>query len=101
MIDQRPFRERLFRTHVTQRSHYVAADRKAAFGVESSQAKVGDPKMAACVDQKIGRLDVAVHDANLMGVFQGLRRLNTELGDGSIERYFPCGPLGLSCCMGL
>ena len=35
------------------------------------------------LDQEVGRLDVAVEDAVLVGVVEGFGRLDAELGDGA------------------
>ena len=46
-----------------------------------SQPEVGNPKLAAQVQEQVARLDVAVHDARLVSVFQRQRRLAAQAGD--------------------
>ena len=70
-------RQRLLRTHVTQRADEVAADGQAEVGLAARQAEVRDPQMTTRVHQQIGRLDVAVDNALIVGVLQGLGSLNS------------------------
>ena len=73
--------ERL-RRHVAQRAQDVAGVRQivAAGSGHLGQAEVGDPHRAAHVQQQVGRLDVAVQDALLVGVFQGIGHLPADVG---------------------
>ena len=77
--------EGLLGAHVAQRAEQVAGHGQAGLGVELGQAEVGDPEAAAGVEQQVGRLDVAVDDAERVGVVQGLGRLDAQLGHGAEE----------------
>ena len=85
VVDQDALAGRLLGAHVAQRAEQVAGLRQAGVGVELGQAEVGDPDVAAAVDQQVGRLDVAVDDAELVGVLQRLGRLRRQPGDGAEE----------------
>src|SRR5262249_49104320 len=50
--------------------------------VAQGQAEVGDDGPAAGVEEDVGRLDVAVDQAALVGVVQGLGDLGDEVGRG-------------------
>ena len=84
MIDNRPLPGRLFGTHVADRADQVARLGQAGRVMEVGQAEVGDPDVAAEVDQEVRRLDVAMHDALLMRIFEGFRRLRHAPGDRPI-----------------
>jgi hypothetical protein len=47
------------------------------------EAEVGDREFAGVVDQQVGRFDVAMEDAVLVGVVEGLSGLDAEVGDGA------------------
>jgi hypothetical protein len=57
------------------RTEQVAADRQSGSLTESGQAEVGDPDVAARIQEEIGRLYVPVDDAHSVGVFQRVGRL--------------------------
>ena len=50
-------------------------------GESSRQPEVGDPDATGRIDEQIGRFDVAMDHAVMMGVGQRLRRLEPDLGD--------------------
>ncbi len=59
--------------HVRRRSHGIARVRQVALGLDPpGQAEVGDVGLAPLVDQDVRRLQVAVQDAPLVGVMNGL-----------------------------
>ena len=81
VVDRHALGQRLLRAHVTQRAHQVARHRQAGLAVlHVGQAEVGHPQLAAPVQQQVGRLDVAMDDAQLVGVVQRLGRLDAQLG---------------------
>ena len=65
----------LLGAHVAQGADEVSGRRHAGFTPDTGQAEVGDPQVAATIDQQVGRLHVAVHNAALVGVFERLGRL--------------------------
>jgi hypothetical protein len=80
VVHHHPFGQRLLGAHVAQRAHQVAGDGQPGVALDVGQAKVGDPEAAAAVQQQVGLLDVAVDDAQLVGVVQRLGRLDAQLG---------------------
>ena len=56
--------EGLLGAHVAERAQQVAGHGQAGVVLELGQAEVGDPEVAAVVEQQVGRLDVAVDDAD-------------------------------------
>jgi hypothetical protein len=69
---------RLLRAHVPQRPEQVAGDGQLGMAADQGQPEVGHPQLAAGVEQEVGRLDVAVDDAHLVGVLQRLGRLGAQ-----------------------
>ena len=80
---------RLFGTHVAQGAEQVAAEREVAGTLEAGQAEVGDPEMAAAVDQQVAGLDVTMQDAQPMRVLQGLGRLHRQSGRRAARTGLP------------
>ena len=54
--------------------------RQAGLALQPGQAEVGDPEVAADVEQEVGGLDVAVQHPLLVGVLQGLGGLDAQAG---------------------
>src|SRR5207249_333413 len=48
---------------------------------------------AGFVEEQVGRLDVPVHDAEGMGVFQGVGRLGDQFGDMAVVSLVLAGAL--------
>ncbi len=72
---------RLFGRHVGRRAHDLAVRRhRLAVGVALGEAEVGDVRPALAVEEDVRRLDVAVDDAVVVGVLQGVGHLGDELG---------------------
>ncbi len=70
----------LLRTHVTKRADEIPRSSQVVVLLrKSSQAEVGDPKVATSVDQEIRRLDVAVDHADFMRVLERKCSLQTKL----------------------
>ena len=83
MVQVAPLRQRLLGAHVAERAQQVAGDRQAGVVLEPGQAEIGDPEVALDVQQEVGRLDVAVHDAELVRVVERLGRLDAQRGGRS------------------
>ena len=81
VVDDHALGERLLGAHVAERAEQVAGHRHAGVLFDAGQAEVGDPELAGVVDQEVGRLDVAVEDAVLVGVVEGFGGLDAEPGD--------------------
>src|SRR5438552_636086 len=64
-----------------QRAQHVARARELKVRLKESQAEIGDPNMPPLVEQQICRLDVAVNDAQLMGMLQCHGRLANQARD--------------------
>jgi hypothetical protein len=85
VIDNLAARRGLLGAHVPQRSQQVARHRELAVDLHPCQAEVGDPEIAARVEQQIGRLDVAVDDPHAVGVVEGFGGLHSQAGDRAKE----------------
>ena len=83
VVDDDALGEGLLGAHVAERAEEVAGHRHAGVLFDAGQAEVGDPEFAGVVDQQVGRLDVAVEDAVLVGVVEGFGGLDAEVGDGA------------------
>ena len=70
--------------HVPQGPDQVLRLRKVVPLLELGQAEVGDPDVPQRIQDQIGRLDVAVQDASLVRVSQGVGDLGTQPGDFAI-----------------
>ena len=66
------------RRHVPQRAHDVAGARQLVAVLGLGQAEVGDPDFALGVEQEVGGLDVAVEDALLVSILEGLGDLDAD-----------------------
>ena len=69
VIDQ-PLRAMACSGLTTQGADQLAGHGQAGLVLELGQAKIGDPHLAPAVEQQIGRLDVAMDDPHLVGVFE-------------------------------
>ena len=70
----------LLRRHVARRPHDLARAGQPAVGLQLlGQPEVGDPRVAVLVEQNIGRLQVAVDHAALVGVLDGLAHLRPSV----------------------
>ena len=65
-------------THVPHGSHDVTRPGQRRVRLAEGQSEVGDPQFALGIQQKVGRLDVAVDDAVLVGGVQRLGRLDAK-----------------------
>ncbi len=84
MIEHVTIARGLFGAHIAWRSQNIAADCQIASGLGDHQPEIGDPGVPGTVDQQVQRLNVAVDDAHLVGMFQGLGRLTAKPGDGAV-----------------
>ena len=80
VVDHHALGQRLLGAHVAQRADQVAGHRQPRVALHLGQAEVRHPQAAGRVHQQVGRLDVAVDDAQLVGVVQRLGRLDAPLG---------------------
>ena len=85
VVDQAVLGQRLLRGHVPQRAEQVAAHRQAGVGAEPGQAEVADVHLAGGVQQQVARLDVAVDDAERVGVLQGVGGVGDQFGGAAEE----------------
>ena len=88
-VEHPPLAQGLFRAHVPQRSQHVAGHRQVGLARQPRQAEIGHPEVAGAIDEQVGRLDVAVQDAVLVGVLQRVGSLDSEMGDGADEALTP------------
>ena len=94
----------LLRAHVAERAQDVASHGQIRPALRLRQPEVGDQETPLGVDQQVRRLDVAVDHAQLMGMLQGLGRLDAPTSHGSEKprgmRHRFCGNMGLRFPMG-
>ena len=70
--------------HVTGRAEHGAGLGVAVLGIEAfGQAEVSDLGDAALRQQNVGRLQIAVQNALLVGVLNGVGQVENELGGGA------------------
>ena len=69
----------LLGTHVSRRAEQAVVVGQARVGQPASQAEVGHPDVPLGIDQQVGGLDVAVDHSLVVGVRQGIGRLETDL----------------------
>ena len=81
MVHQHGLPRGLLRAHVPHRPHHVAGPGQRRVRLASGQPEVRDPQLARVVQQQVGRLHVAVHDAMLVGAMQGPGRLDAQPRD--------------------
>jgi hypothetical protein len=107
----------LFRAHVAQRAHEVSGDGQPDLSLAAmSEAEVGDPRSDAAdfgsvspwgdgrtrFDEQVGRLDIAMHDTELMSVFQRKRGLHAqERRRADVRGTGDKSPRGLGRCSGM
>ena len=72
---------RLLGAHVAERAGQVAGERQAGVPLHVGHAEIGDPEVAAPVQQQVGRLDVAVDDPLVVCVAERLGGLDAQPGD--------------------
>src|SRR5207248_683764 len=80
----------------------VAGGGQAGVALELGQAEIRDPEMAANIEKEVGRFDVAMDHAKLMGMFERLRSLHAKLRrrlsqggrPGSVAQLAPISHLG-------
>ena len=71
----------LFGRHVAERAEDVAGVGQVLLIGGLGEAEVGDPDTAMSVEEQVARFDVAVDDALLVGVLEGLGGLEADAGD--------------------
>ena len=87
-IDRRSLAPHLLGAHVTESTDEVAGPRQVVVLLrEPSQAEVGDPEMVADIDQKIRWLDVAVNDADLVGMLKRKCSLESKLREALCSAF--------------
>ena len=84
MIDHHPLGQGLLGAHVAEGTDHVARHRQTGVGLQPGQAEVGDPEPALGVQKQIGRLDLAVDDADFVGVVERFGGLDAEVGHVAI-----------------
>ena len=77
-----------FRRHIAERAEDVAAVGQVLLVLDLGQAKVGHPDGAARIQQQVRRFDIAVQDALLVRVLQGVGDLHADSCHA-----LPVGPL--------
>jgi hypothetical protein len=94
VVHGHPLGQGLLRTHVADRADQVAGHGHAGVTLHAGQAEVGDPQLAAPVDEQVGRLDVAMDDALVVGVLQRPGGLQAEVGGRAEKGRVPGGGAG-------
>ena len=80
MVDHDPVGQGLLRTHVAERAQQVARHGQTRAGLAMSEPEIGDPQVGVYIYQQVGRLDVPMHHAHLVCMFQGAGRLHAQPG---------------------
>ena len=81
LIDTKRLAQCLLGTHIAEGSQQVTGHRQIRAALQSGQPEIRHPQPAAMVQQQVGRLDVAVNDAQLVGVLQRFGSLNAQFSD--------------------
>ena len=69
------------RGHVPQRPHHVAGVRQILLVLRLREPEIGDPDVAAGIQEQVRRLDVSMQHARLVGIGQRLGHLHRDARD--------------------
>ena len=75
----------LLGAHVAERADHVAGACQAEIAWKPRQPEIRDPERTVGVDQEVGRLDVAMKDAEAMGMVECVGRLGPQPGGIAAE----------------
>ena len=82
LVAQPALGRRLLRAHVAQRADQVSTAGHSRIVARPGQSEVGNPDIPRRVEKKVRGLDIPMYDAELVGMFESFRCLDSQSSHG-------------------